>query len=50
MFKKVLDAQMKFAQRAGRWQADTVVDSKMAYNHFFAKPRGGAPAKGGKSS
>jgi hypothetical protein len=26
-----------FAQRAGRWQNDTTVDFKMAYNHFFAK-------------
>ncbi len=36
-FKKVNDAMRVFAQRAGRWQNDTTVDYKMAYNHFFAK-------------
>jgi len=35
MFKKVLDSQKKFAARAARWQADTLVDFKMALNHFF---------------
>lgn len=34
-FKKVLDSQRVFAERAGRWQADTLVDYKMALNHFF---------------
>ncbi|MDH4134942.1 MAG: TRAP transporter substrate-binding protein [Gammaproteobacteria bacterium] len=37
MFKKVNDSMRSFAQRAGRWQMDTMVDYKMAYNHFFAK-------------
>ncbi|MBI5109599.1 MAG: TRAP transporter substrate-binding protein [Rhodocyclales bacterium] len=36
-FKKVLDSMRGFAQRACRWQNDTNVDYKMAYNHFFAK-------------
>jgi len=36
MFKKVLDSQRAFAARAVRWQNDTLVDFKMAYNHFFA--------------
>ena len=36
-FKKVNDSMRAFAQRAGRWQNDTTVDFKMAYNHFFAK-------------
>ncbi len=45
MFKKVNNAMRVFAERAGRWQNDTVVDYKMAYNHFFA--RKGAPAKKG---
>ncbi len=44
-FKKINDSMRVFAQRAGRWQNDTVVDYKMAYNHFFAKK--GAPAKKG---
>ena len=42
-FKKVNDSMKAFAQRACRWQNDTNVDYKMAYNHFFAKQ--GAPAK-----
>jgi TRAP-type mannitol/chloroaromatic compound transport system substrate-binding protein len=36
-FKKVLDSQRQFAQRAARWQNDTLVDFRMAYNHFFGK-------------
>ena len=43
-FKKVNDSMKAFAQRACRWQNDTNVDYKMAYNHFFAK-KGAAPAK-----
>ena len=38
-FKKVLDSMRTFAQRAGRWQADTMVDYKMAFNHYFASKR-----------
>ena len=37
MFKRVLESMKTFAQRAGRWQNDTLVDYKMAYNHFFTK-------------
>jgi TRAP-type mannitol/chloroaromatic compound transport system substrate-binding protein len=37
MFKKVLDSQKAFAQRAGKWQGDTLVSMRMAYNHFFAE-------------
>ncbi|MEJ8847548.1 TRAP transporter substrate-binding protein [Variovorax rhizosphaerae] len=40
MFKKVLDSQKTFAQRALQWQNDYSVDFKMAYNHYF-----GAQAK-----
>ena len=36
LFKKAFDSQRAFAQRAGRWQADTNVDFKLALNHFFA--------------
>lgn len=35
-FAKVYQSMGAFAQRAGRWQNDTLVDFKMAYNHFFA--------------
>jgi len=37
LFKKVLDSQKAYAQRAGQWQNDYMVDFKMAYNHYFAK-------------
>ena len=37
MFKKVLDSQRAFAARAARWQNDTSVSYRMAYDHFFAK-------------
>ncbi len=35
LFKKVLDSQKGFAQRAGQWHNDYTVDFKMAYNHYF---------------
>ena len=35
LFKKVLDSQRAFAQRAGAWQNDYAVDMKMAWNHYF---------------
>ncbi|KVW95589.1 TRAP transporter substrate-binding protein [Thiobacillus denitrificans] len=38
-FKKVLDSMRVFAARAARWQNDTSVDYKMAYNHFFGKKK-----------
>jgi TRAP-type mannitol/chloroaromatic compound transport system substrate-binding protein len=37
LFKKVLDSQKAFAQRAGEWQNDYSVDFKMAWNHYFRK-------------
>ncbi len=43
MFAKVYESMRVFAERAGAWQNDTLVNYKMAYNHFFAKPA--APAK-----
>jgi TRAP-type mannitol/chloroaromatic compound transport system substrate-binding protein len=35
-FKKALESQRAFAERAARWQSDTNVDYKMAMNHFFS--------------
>ena len=35
LFKKVLESQKAFAQRAGKWQNDYLIDFKMAYNHYF---------------
>ena len=43
MFKKVDDSMRAFAERACRWQNDTNVDFKMAYNHYFGRK---AAAKG----
>jgi TRAP-type mannitol/chloroaromatic compound transport system substrate-binding protein len=37
MFKKILDSQREFAERAGAWQNDYLVDFKMAYNHYFGR-------------
>jgi TRAP-type mannitol/chloroaromatic compound transport system substrate-binding protein len=36
-FKQVLDSQRAFAQRAGQWQNDYMVDFKMAWNHYFGR-------------
>jgi TRAP-type mannitol/chloroaromatic compound transport system substrate-binding protein len=35
LFKKVLDSQKAYAERAGSWQNDYMVDFKMAWNHYF---------------
>ncbi len=39
LFKKVLESQRAFAEKAGRWQNDYMVDFKMAYNHYFSKKK-----------
>ena len=38
-FKKVMDSMRAFAGRAARWQNDTNVDYKIAYNHYFGKQK-----------
>jgi TRAP-type mannitol/chloroaromatic compound transport system substrate-binding protein len=38
-FKRVMESQRAFAERAGRWQNDYMVDFKMAYNHYFTKKK-----------
>jgi TRAP-type mannitol/chloroaromatic compound transport system substrate-binding protein len=37
LFKKVLDSQRDFAQRAAGWQNDTTVNFRMAYDHYFSR-------------
>jgi len=37
-FKEITDSQRKFAERAVKWQLDTQVGARMAYNHYFVKP------------
>ena len=36
LFKEVVESQKKFAERAVRWELDTVVNRRMAYNYYFA--------------
>jgi TRAP-type mannitol/chloroaromatic compound transport system substrate-binding protein len=37
LFKKIIDSQRAYAERAAHWQNDYMVDFKMAYNHYFTK-------------
>jgi TRAP-type mannitol/chloroaromatic compound transport system substrate-binding protein len=37
LFKKVYESQRAFAQRAARWQYDTNVDFRVAYNYYFSR-------------
>ena len=39
LFQKVIESQKAYAQRAGQWQNDSMVDFKMAYNHYFKAPK-----------
>src|SRR5580765_7077856 len=47
MFKEVADSQRAFAARAVKWDLDTNVPRRMAYNHYFAKPAAKPVAKKG---
>src|SRR2546425_2054484 len=38
MFKEISESQKAFAARAVKWDLDTNVGRRMAYNHYFAKP------------
>jgi TRAP-type mannitol/chloroaromatic compound transport system substrate-binding protein len=38
MFKEIEASQRQFAARSVKWFLDTQVSSRMAYNHYFAKP------------
>jgi TRAP-type mannitol/chloroaromatic compound transport system substrate-binding protein len=35
LFKEIVESQVAFAKRAVQWEQDTVVDRKMAFNHYF---------------
>jgi len=37
LFKEVAESQRKFAARAVRWDLDTYVNRRMAYNYYFVK-------------
>lgn len=45
LFKEVAESQKKFAQRVVKWDMDTNVNRRMAYNHYFGAKK--APAKKG---
>jgi TRAP-type mannitol/chloroaromatic compound transport system substrate-binding protein len=45
MFKEVIESQKAFAARAVKWDMDTNVNRRMAYNHYFGARRAPAPAK-----
>jgi TRAP-type mannitol/chloroaromatic compound transport system substrate-binding protein len=38
-FQKVIDSQRAFAEKAGRWQSDYMVDFKIAWNRYFGKQK-----------
>ena len=44
IFKEIVASQKKFAERVVKWDLDTNVQRRMAYNHYFAKGQA-APAK-----
>jgi TRAP-type mannitol/chloroaromatic compound transport system substrate-binding protein len=35
LFKEILQSQLAFAERTTRWEQDTVVSRKMAFDHYF---------------
>ncbi|MDP2975439.1 MAG: twin-arginine translocation signal domain-containing protein, partial [Anaerolineales bacterium] len=43
LFKEVVESQKKFAERVVKWDMDTNVGRRMAYNHYFGVKK--APAK-----
>jgi TRAP-type mannitol/chloroaromatic compound transport system substrate-binding protein len=40
LFKEILASQRQFAERATRWDLDTNVNRRIAFNHYFAKAQG----------
>jgi TRAP-type mannitol/chloroaromatic compound transport system substrate-binding protein len=43
LFKEIAESQKRFAERAVRWDLDTNVNRRMAYNHYFGAKK--APEK-----
>ena len=44
LFKEIAESQRAFAARAVKWDLDTNVNRRMAYNHYFAKAAAPKPA------
>ena len=40
MLKEIVNTQMAFAKRAAQWEQDTVVNRRMAFNHYFGPNAG----------
>jgi len=45
LFKEIVESQKLFAERTVRWELDTVVDRRMAYNSYFGKAAAKPAAK-----
>jgi TRAP-type mannitol/chloroaromatic compound transport system substrate-binding protein len=45
MFREIEESQRKFAERAVKWDLDTTVSRRMAYNHYFGKAAAKPAAK-----
>ena len=39
LFKEIAESQKAFAQRTVKWDLDTNISRRMAYNHYFGKRR-----------
>jgi TRAP-type mannitol/chloroaromatic compound transport system substrate-binding protein len=37
LFKEILESQLAFAQRTTRWEQDTVVSRRIAFDHYFGQ-------------
>ena len=44
LFKEIVESQLAFAERAVKWEQDTVISRRMAANHFFGAKKA-APKK-----
>jgi hypothetical protein len=44
MMKEILESQKKFAERVVKWDLDTNVQRRMAYDHYFGRKPAGKKA------
>jgi TRAP-type mannitol/chloroaromatic compound transport system substrate-binding protein len=40
LFREIVESQVAFAKRAAQWEQDTVVNRRMAFNHYFGPNAG----------
>ena len=45
LFKEVLESQIAFARRVTRWEQDTIVNRRMAFDHYFGPNASPMPKK-----